>query len=63
MLYYKYREDAYERRGVGNMESGRVQGSFLGMSINHQMSWIDETVSHIVTHNIQPQIRTEGREA
>ncbi len=45
------------------MESGRVQDSFLGMSFNHQMSWIDETVSHIVTHNLQPKIRAEGREA
>lgn len=50
-------------KGVGNMENGRVQDSFLGMSFNHQMSWIDETVSHIVTHNLQPTIRAEGREA
>lgn len=50
-------------KGVGNMESDRVQDSFLGMSFNHQMSWIDETVSHIVTHNLQPKIREEGREA
>lgn len=50
-------------KGVGNVESGRVQDSFFGMSFNHQMSWIDETVSHIVTHNLQPKIRTEGREA
>ena len=27
-------------KGVGNMESDRVQGSFFGMSFNHQMSWI-----------------------
>ena len=33
------------------------------MSFNHQMSWIDETVSHIVTHNLQPKIREEGRES
>lgn len=50
-------------KGVGNMESGRVQDSFLGMSFNHQMSWIDETVSHIVTHNLRPKIREEGRES
>ena len=50
-------------KGVGNVESGRVQDSFFGMSFNHQMSWIDETVSHIVTHNLQPKIRAEGREA
>lgn len=42
-------------KGVGNVESGRVQDSFFGMSFNHQMSWIDETVSHIVTHNLQPK--------
>lgn len=50
-------------KGVGNVESGRVQDSFFGMSFNHQMSWIDETVSHIVIHNLQPKIREEGREA
>lgn len=50
-------------KGVGNVENGRVQDSFFGMSFNHQMSWIDETVSHIVTHNLQPTIRAEGREA
>lgn len=50
-------------KGVGNVESGRVQDSFFGMSFNHQMSWIDETVSHIVTHNLQPKIREEGRES
>lgn len=27
------------------------------------MSWIDETVSHIVTHNLQSKIMVEGREA
>ena len=43
-------------KGVGNVESGRVQDSFFGMSFNHQMSWIDETVSHIVTHNLQPKV-------
>ena len=32
-------------KGVGNVESGRIQDSFFGMSFNHQMSWIDETVS------------------
>lgn len=50
-------------KGVGNVESGRVQDSFFGMSFNHQMSWIDETVSHIVTHNLRPKIREEGRES
>ena len=50
-------------KGVGNVESGRVQDSFFGMSFNHQMSWIDETVSHKVIHNLQPKIREEGREA
>ena len=50
-------------KGVGNVESGRVQDSFFGMSFNNQMSWIDETVSHIVIHNLQPKIREEGREA
>lgn len=50
-------------KGVGNVERGRVQDSFFGMSFNHQMSWIDETVSHIVTHNLQPKISEEGRES
>lgn len=35
-------------KGVDNMESDRVRDSFLGMSFNHQMSWTDETVSHII---------------
>lgn len=48
---------------AGNVESGRFQDSFFGMSFNYQMSWIDETVSHIVTHNLQSKIRAEGREA
>ena len=50
-------------KGVGNVESGRIQDSFFGMSFNNQVSWIDETVSHIVTHNLRPKIREEGRES
>ena len=49
--------------GVGNVDCGLVQDRFFGMSFNHHMSLLDETVSHIVTHNLQPKISEEGRES
>lgn len=47
----------------GDVKVDRVRECLMGESFNYQMSWIDETVTHMIKHNLKPKIMAEGREA